>query len=37
MRKRMSAGLDKKIFKHTATRTRKINVNPVSMRGGIRL
>lgn len=28
---------DKKIFKNTATRTKKINVDPKPMRGGIRL
>lgn len=28
---------DKKIFKRTATRTRKVNLSPNAMRGGIRL
>lgn len=29
--------IDRKIFKRTASRTRAINVKPLSMRGGIRL
>lgn len=37
MRKRMSSGLDKKIFRHTAIKSKKINVNPTIYRGGIRL
>ena len=28
---------DRKLFKNTAMRTRKINLQPVCMRGGIRL
>lgn len=28
---------DKKLFRNTATRTKKINVAPLVMRGGIRL
>lgn len=28
---------DKKIFQHTADKTKKINVKPVIMRGGTRL
>lgn len=28
---------DHKIFKHTAATTKKINTNPKTMRGGIRL
>ena len=29
--------LDKKIFKNTATSTKKINITPMSTRGGTRL
>lgn len=28
---------DKKVFKHTADKTKKINISPSVMRGGIRL
>lgn len=37
MRKRMNAGLDRKIFRHTAVKSKKINTNPTIYRGGIRL
>ena len=37
MRKRLSRGLDKHIFKRTAVRTKKVNVEPYVSRGGIRL
>lgn len=38
MRRRIrNVRADKKLFKNTATRTKKINVAPVVMRGGIRL
>lgn len=37
MRRRTNPKLDKKIFRRTATATKKINVAPVIMRGGIRL
>lgn len=30
-------GLDQKIFKHTADKTKKINISPSVMRGGTRL
>lgn len=30
-------GKDKKIFKHAADKTKKINIRPVVSRGGIRL
>lgn len=33
----MSKGLDRKIFKRTATHSRKINLYPMNMRGGYRL
>lgn len=31
------SGKDKRIFRNTATKSKKINVNPVVYRGGIRL
>lgn len=37
MRKQMKKRTDRKIFKRTANKTRKINLNPTIMRGGIRL
>lgn len=37
MRKRMSKGRDKKVFRHTAVKSKKININPTIYRGGIRL
>lgn len=37
MRKKTSPNKDNKIFRTTATKTKKINVNPTIMRGGIRL
>lgn len=37
MRKRMSKHLDKHIFRQTAVKSKKININPQIMRGGIRL
>lgn len=37
MRKRMSRKRDKKTFRRTAVRSKKININPVMSRGGIRL
>lgn len=33
----MRKGLDRKIFRHTAERTRSINLSPRVSRGGIRL
>lgn len=36
-RKRMRRGKDKKVFRRTASQSKKININPVVMRGGIRL
>ena len=35
--KRMRKGLDRKIFRNTAERTRSINLSPRAARGGIRL
>lgn len=37
MRKEMPSGVDQKIFRNTAVRSKKINVNPTIFRGGIRL
>lgn len=36
-RKRMKKGRDRKVFRNTAIRTKKVNVDPKSYRGGIRL
>lgn len=36
-RHRVRKNKDRKIFRHTAEKTRKINVLPVVSRGGIRL
>lgn len=37
MRKRMPKGKDKKVFRRTAAKSKKININPTIFRGGIRL
>ena len=37
MAERMRHTVDKKVFSNTAVTTRKINLNPTSYRGGIRL
>jgi hypothetical protein len=37
MRKRTSRGTDKKVFRRTAARAKKINIEPKIYRGGIRL
>ena len=37
MRKQMKRSQDKKVFRHTAVDSKKINVNPTIYRGGIRL
>lgn len=37
MRKRMASGLDRKIFRHTAVKSKRINTDAPSYRGGIRL
>lgn len=37
MRKRMAPGTDKKVFKRTAAKSKKINITPTVFRGGIRL
>lgn len=36
-RKRMRHGKDKRVFRRTASKSKKININPTIMRGGIRL
>lgn len=36
-RKRTNKRVDRKIFRHTAINTKKININPRIYRGGIRL
>lgn len=37
MRKRTNRRKDNKIFRRTAARSKKININPTIFRGGIRL
>lgn len=37
MRKKMRKKLDSAIFRRTAVNSKKININPTIMRGGIRL
>lgn len=37
MRKRMDRGKDRRVFRRTAIKSKKINVNPTIYRGGIRL
>lgn len=37
MRKRMRSRTDKKVFRNTAVKSKKININPTIYRGGIRL
>uniref|UniRef100_A0AAU8AVT7 Uncharacterized protein n=1 Tax=Dulem virus 136 TaxID=3145613 RepID=A0AAU8AVT7_9VIRU len=37
MRKRTSRRVDKKVFRRTAAKSKKININPTIFRGGIRL
>lgn len=37
MNKHMRHIADRKVFANTAVTTRKINLNPISFRGGIRL
>lgn len=37
MRRRMIRGTDRKIFRRTASKSKKININPTVFRGGIRL
>lgn len=36
-RKKMRKRTDRKVFKHTAVKSKKININPTIYRGGIRL
>lgn len=37
MRKRRSRRVDRKVFRRTAVKSKKINVDPTIYRGGIRL
>ena len=37
MRKKMRKGKDQQVFKRTAEKSKKININPTIYRGGIRL
>lgn len=37
MRKRMRKGKDNRVFRRTAAKSKKININPTIFRGGIRL
>lgn len=37
MRKRVRAGKDRRIFSRTASKSKKINIEPKVYRGGIRL
>lgn len=37
MRRRMYRPKDKKIFRNTADKSKKVNIDPKPMRGGIRL
>lgn len=37
MREQMSHGVDQQVFRRTAVTTKKINIDPVIYRGGIRL
>lgn len=37
MKRRVHKPKDQKIFRRTASKSKKININPVVMRGGIRL
>ena len=36
-RKRMKPSKDRKVFRRTAVKSKKININPTIYRGGIRL
>uniref|UniRef100_A0AAU8B0D2 DNA binding protein n=1 Tax=Dulem virus 156 TaxID=3145633 RepID=A0AAU8B0D2_9VIRU len=37
MRKKMPKGKDNKVFRRTAAKSKKLNINPTIFRGGIRL
>lgn len=37
MRRKMKKGKDNKVFRRTAAKSKKININPTIFRGGIRL
>lgn len=37
MRRKMKKSKDNKVFRHTAAKSKKINIEPTIFRGGIRL
>lgn len=37
MRRKVKASIDKKMFRRTAAKSKKINIEPSAYRGGIRL
>lgn len=37
MRRKPNARVDKKMFRRTASKSKKINIEPMSYRGGIRM
>lgn len=37
MRQKLKPGQDRKIFRRTAVKTKRVNISPVVSRGGIRL
>lgn len=37
MRRKMKKGKDNKVFRYTAAKSKKINIEPTIFRGGIRL
>lgn len=37
MRRKMNKAKDNKVFRRTAAKSKKININPTIFRGGIRL
>lgn len=37
MRRKVNSRVDKKMFRRTAARSKKINIEPMSYRGGIRM
>ncbi len=37
MRRKVNARIDKKMFRRTAARSKKINIEPTVFRGGIRM
>lgn len=37
MRRKVKASIDKKMFRRTAVKSKKINIEPMAYRGGIRM